>query len=146
MRMIPPSRRSTLKWVKAIPCTVLVALCQRVVFNFVWFYLTVEEGSTFSSFSEKIKWMKKHVHFMELKTILMKLNPVLPEHAHFNSLSVSAFVCAWADLVVKPIAPKSLGPRISGSEGWLRKVLRNFLLRSLLIFKTLDWIVIIEKL
>lgn len=29
----------------------------------------------------------------------------LPEEAHFNSLSMNAFVCIWADLVVKPIAP-----------------------------------------
>jgi hypothetical protein len=43
---------------------------------------------------------------MELKNILMSLNPVLPGHAHFNSLSMLAFVCTWSDLVVKPIASK----------------------------------------
>lgn len=49
------------------------------------------------------------LYFMGLKNILTILNPVLPEHAHFNSLSVSAFVCTGADVVVKPIAPTSLG-------------------------------------
>lgn len=45
------------------------------------------------------------LYFMGLKTILTILKPVLPVQAHFNSLSVSAFVCIWADLAVKPIAP-----------------------------------------
>lgn len=46
----------------------------------------------------------------------------IPEHAHFNGLSVSAFVYTWADLVVKPIAPRFLGYSISGSLGRLGKV------------------------
>lgn len=65
------------------------------------------------------------LYFMGLKTILKSLNSVLPEQARFKSMS--AFVCVWVDLVVKPIAPKSLWFRISGSLRRLGRVLKNFL-------------------
>lgn len=38
------------------------------------------------------------LYFMGLKNILMILNPVLPEQAHF-SLAMSAFVCTWVNFV-----------------------------------------------
>lgn len=53
------------------------------------------------------------LYFMGLKNILMILNPLLPEHAHY-SLSMSAFVCTWVNSVGKPIVPKPLGYSIPG--------------------------------
>lgn len=53
------------------------------------------------------------LYFMALETILRILNPELPEQEHFNSLSLSVFVCIWENSVVKPIAPRSMGYSIS---------------------------------
>lgn len=65
------------------------------------------------------------LYFMGLKTILTILKPVSPVQAHFNSLSVSAFVCIWADWQLSQLLP-SLGYSISGSLGQLGRALRNF--------------------
>lgn len=78
------------------------------------------------------------LYFMAPETILRILNPELPEQEHVNSLSLSAFVCIWENLVVKPMAPKSMGYSISVPLGRLGRVLWNFLLRSLLISKSVD--------
>lgn len=76
------------------------------------------------------------LYFMGLKNILTILNPV-SQSVHILTVSyMSAFVCTWADLVVKPVAPKSLGYSIWGSLGRLGKGSWNFLLRPLLISKS----------
>lgn len=63
------------------------------------------------------------LYFMAPETILRILNPELPEQEHVNSLSLSAFVCIWENLVVKPMAPKSMGYSISVPLGRLGRVL-----------------------
>lgn len=74
------------------------------------------------------------LYFMGLKTILTILKPVLPVQAHFNSLSVSAFVCIWADLAVKPIAPVP-GVQHLRLSGTTRKGLKKFLINITLEFQ-----------
>lgn len=69
-------------------------------------------------------------------TILRILNPESPEQEHFNSLSLSAFVCTWENLAVKPIAPKFRGVQhLRPSGTTTRKGLMKFLIKTTFDFK-----------